>query len=240
MAHHIDLDPLRLTAVSPDAPEQVAELAALAEETFIEAYADKIDATVLVPYAKDVLAPDLREALARGGADAFWVRNSAAVAYATVRLPSATERSTTIHLDRIYIRESNRRQGLGRLLVDEAVSVGRRAGMTRICLGVWEVNTPASLRLDEDSEDQASLRHRGSCCERLPALRGLLHGSVTPTDRLTSCQAGRMSLCRSPIRRSSARMWSGWRGTGCVDRAGCSRLRDPPDHAELVAADRRC
>jgi ribosomal protein S18 acetylase RimI-like enzyme len=143
MAHHNDLEPLRLTAVSPDPPEQVAELAALAEETFVEAYADKVDAAVLVRYAKDVVAPDLRGALARGEADAFWVRNSAAVAYATVRLPSAAERPTTIHLDRIYVRASNRGQGLGRLLVDEAVSVGKRAGMTRICLGVWEANTPA-------------------------------------------------------------------------------------------------
>lgn len=143
MAHPNDLDPMHLTAVSTDSPEQMAELAALAEGTFIEAYADKVDAAVLVPYAKDVFAPDLRKALARGRAVAFWVRSSVAVAYATVRLPPATERSTTIHLDRIYVRGSNRRQGLGRLLVDEALSVGKHAGMTRICLGVWEANTPA-------------------------------------------------------------------------------------------------
>ena len=144
MTDHTDVDPLCLTAVSPDAPEQVAELAALAEETFIEAYADKVDAAVLVPYARDVFAPDLREAVVRGAADAFWVvRDSAAVAYASVRLPSATERPATIYLDRIYVRGSSRRQGLGRLLMDEALSRGKRAGMTRICLGVWEANTPA-------------------------------------------------------------------------------------------------
>jgi diamine N-acetyltransferase len=143
MTHHTDVDPLRLTAVSPDAPEQVAELAALAEETFIEAYADKVDTAVLVPYARGVFAPDLREAVARGEADAFWVRDSVAVAYASVRVPSATERSATIYLDRIYVRGSNRRQGLGRLLMDEALSRGKRAGMTRICLSVWEANASA-------------------------------------------------------------------------------------------------
>lgn len=122
--------------MSPDAPEQVAELAALAEETFIEAYADKIDAAVLRPYAKDVFAPDLREAVARGDADAFWVRSPAAVAYATARMTSAAEGSATIYLDRIYVRGSNRRQGLGRLLIAEALARVKRAGMTRICLSV--------------------------------------------------------------------------------------------------------
>lgn len=142
MPHHTDVDPLRLTAVSPDAPEQVAELAALAEETFIEAYADKVDAAALVPYARGVFAPDLREAVARGEADAFWVRDSVAVAYASVRLPPATE-PATIYLDRIYVRGSNRRQGLGRLLMDEALSRGKRAGMTAIRLSVWEANASA-------------------------------------------------------------------------------------------------
>jgi GNAT superfamily N-acetyltransferase len=119
---------------------ELDELAMLAQETFVEAYADDLDREVLARYADRVFVPELMAELASGGTAVRVVRDrGAAVAYATVRSDEAGSRSAS-RLGRIYVRPDHHRRGLGRLLVTWAVETARSSGMADLCLGVWERN----------------------------------------------------------------------------------------------------
>jgi len=119
------------------------ELATLARETFVEAYADDLDGEVLARYADRVFVPELMAELASGGTAVRVVRHDGeAVAYATVR-PDEAWAGSTSRLGRIYVRADHRRRGLGRLLVTWALDTVRASGMTNLCLGVWERNPRA-------------------------------------------------------------------------------------------------
>lgn len=48
-----------------------------------------------------------------------------------------------LEIERIYIRSTHKRQGLGRYLIDQACNLAVKKGKETIWLGVWEHNKPA-------------------------------------------------------------------------------------------------
>lgn len=48
-----------------------------------------------------------------------------------------------LEIERIYIRSTHKRQGLGRYLIDQACNLAVKKGKETIWLGVWEHNQPA-------------------------------------------------------------------------------------------------
>ena len=124
--------------------ERVRDLVELAEETFVDTYADKIDADVLVPYARDVFVPDLTRAVSTKVSQALWAcEDGQPVGYMTLQMVGGSDDPTTVRMDRLYVRASHRGRGLGRDLMDEAIRLGRRSGRRSLQLGVWESNTAA-------------------------------------------------------------------------------------------------
>lgn len=132
---------VRITAVPL---ERVRDLVELAEETFVDTYADKIDADVLVPYARDVFVPDLTDAVNTEASRALWVcEDERPVGYMTLQMVGGPGDSPTARMDRLYVRASHRGRGLGRDLMNEAIRLGRLSGRCSLQLGVWESNTAA-------------------------------------------------------------------------------------------------
>jgi ribosomal protein S18 acetylase RimI-like enzyme len=116
------------------------ELAALAEETFIETYADQLGRDLVARYARRVFVPDLMTDVQVQGSQVLYARaQGGTVGYATLR-PDDTTGVRTMRLDRIYVRSAHRRKGLGRQLMERAVAAATSSGMTTLRLGVWELN----------------------------------------------------------------------------------------------------
>lgn len=50
---------------------------------------------------------------------------------------------TAFEVERIYLLKDFQRQGLGKVLFEKAVALGKEKGYRKLWLGVWEHNTPA-------------------------------------------------------------------------------------------------
>lgn len=50
---------------------------------------------------------------------------------------------TAFEVERIYLLNDFQRQGLGKVLFEKAVALGKEKGYRKLWLGVWEHNTPA-------------------------------------------------------------------------------------------------
>jgi len=51
--------------------------------------------------------------------------------------------NNALEIERLYIRMSHKRQGLGRYLIDQAIQMALEQGKDMVWLGVWEHNQPA-------------------------------------------------------------------------------------------------
>jgi diamine N-acetyltransferase len=120
-----------------------ADLAALVEETFVEAYADQLDRDELTRYAWKVLLPQLADELASGDVHVLYAHaEDRLVGYATVRRLEDPI-GPLVRMDRLYVRPRHHRQGHGRRLMERALLAATSWGGTRLCLGVWERNDRA-------------------------------------------------------------------------------------------------
>lgn len=61
----------------------------------------------------------------------------------TLQMPRGPDDPPTVRLGRLYVRSSHHGRGLGRRLMDEAVSLGKLAELRTLELTVWENNTAA-------------------------------------------------------------------------------------------------
>jgi diamine N-acetyltransferase len=123
--------------------ENLQDLATLAQQSFVEGYADQLDPDLLVRYAREVFVPELLSDVASGGTEVLLaVEDRRAVGYATVRLTDSAG-GRTVRMDRLYVCEGHHRRGHGRRLMERAVALSRSWGATSLCLGVWEANARA-------------------------------------------------------------------------------------------------
>jgi diamine N-acetyltransferase len=169
----------------------LADLAQLAEETFVDTYADQLDRDVLTHHARNVLLPQLAEELASGDVHVLYAyAEDRLVGYATVRRLEDPE-GPLARMDRLYVRPGHHRQGHGRRLVERALFAAMSWGQTRLCLGVWEHNDRAmafyramgfSLCGEETFEMGGSVQHDVVLC------RPVSGGDSTPAHSTTSVQ----------------------------------------------------
>jgi ribosomal protein S18 acetylase RimI-like enzyme len=144
--------PLRIEvrrATSADVPA----LAMLAATTFREAYAgycppEDLESYVTTEFAVQRMVTDVSDparvflvAEADGELDAYALLHEDAV-------PACVTDPAPVLLSRLYVRQSRRGGGLGRLLVEQCAAVASGRGFRSLWLGVLEQNTAARTFYD--------------------------------------------------------------------------------------------
>jgi ribosomal protein S18 acetylase RimI-like enzyme len=118
-------------------------LSPLAEETFVDGYADQLDRDLLTRYAREVYVPELLAEVTAGASELLLAHDHGrAVGYATVRQVRTPSRPTA-RVDRLYVCADQQRRGHGRRLMESAMTLARAWAAARLCLGVWERNERA-------------------------------------------------------------------------------------------------
>ena len=134
------------TATSDDA----APLAALAEGTFRDTFADDNSTDDIEEYVRDAFALDRVRAELANEANTFLLGfmegEERPAGYAKLRT-GTTDRSVTgpepIELQRLYVDRSAIGRGIGAALMRASLHAARSAGHRTIWLGVWERNARA-------------------------------------------------------------------------------------------------
>ncbi|MFM6935311.1 MAG: N-acetyltransferase family protein [Flavobacteriales bacterium] len=54
-----------------------------------------------------------------------------------------SRKETSLEIERIYVRSSHQRRGIGQFLLDQAIQIAKAKGLKLIWLGVWEHNLSA-------------------------------------------------------------------------------------------------
>jgi ribosomal protein S18 acetylase RimI-like enzyme len=129
--------------ISEGIAREAATLAATGQRLFVQAYGNISGAEDLAAHLDDhfslrVVAteldnPDIRYFLARDGDDV--------AGYLKIRrgeVPDAVPASGAIEVQQLYVDADHQRKGIGRLLMDQAVSVAREEALDGVWLSVWE------------------------------------------------------------------------------------------------------
>jgi ribosomal protein S18 acetylase RimI-like enzyme len=132
-------------------PCTLADLPALLEialETFDETFRpmnspETMQAYIETAFTPEQFAAELAEPrsrfyfLYRGPELAGYLKLNEATAQTDLNEPD------TLEIERIYVRTVFKGLGLGRYLVEQAISLARQGGMKSLWLGVWQKNTAA-------------------------------------------------------------------------------------------------
>lgn len=125
-----------------------AALAALKSDTFVETFAANNNPESLAAHVADAFALDriIRD-LANPACLTVWMLDgNLPVGYLKMNLPpndSEPELADGLEVEQIYFRRSHQGHGLGRRLIDHAISEASARGLSHVWLGVWEHNTAA-------------------------------------------------------------------------------------------------
>lgn len=131
-------------------PADAEPLAALAEQTFRDTFADDNSASDLEAYVRDSFSLDRVRAELADGANTFLLAfvdgAEQPTGYAKLRT-GTTDPSVTgpdpVELERLYVDRSAIRRGVGAALMRASLAAARSAGHRTLWLGVWEHNARA-------------------------------------------------------------------------------------------------
>ena len=129
--------------VSEAMADAAGTLAATGQRLFVQTYGNISGAEDLAAHLEDYFSmgavtaeldnPDVRYFLARDG--------DAVAGYLKIRrgdVPDAVPASGAIEVQQLYVDGDHQRKGIGRLLMDQAVSVAREGAQEGVWLSVWE------------------------------------------------------------------------------------------------------
>lgn len=69
-----------------------------------------------------------------------------------------SRKEASLEIERIYVRSSHQRKGIGQFLLDQAIQIAKAKGLKLIWLGVWEHNLSA-IRFYERNEFELFGKH---------------------------------------------------------------------------------
>lgn len=135
--------------------EDLHELCIISRQTFIDAFKDQnkeenISHFVNGAYTVENLGNQLNNSdsefyFARA-VDSLKDKLNPALGYMKINFGSAQSElqdSGALELERIYVDSNQLGKGIGQLLLDKAIEIARKAGLSYIWLGVWEHNLKA-------------------------------------------------------------------------------------------------
>jgi ribosomal protein S18 acetylase RimI-like enzyme len=131
-------------------PADAEPLAALAERTFRDTFADDNSTADMDAYVRDTFSLDRVRAELADGVNTFLLAfmdgETQPHGYAKLRNATA-DRSVTgpdpVELQRLYVHPSTMGQGVGAALMRASLDAARSAGRRTLWLGVWERNARA-------------------------------------------------------------------------------------------------
>lgn len=129
--------------ISEGIADQAAALAETGQRLFVQTYGNISGAEDLAAHLEDYFSlrvvaaeldnPDVRYFLARDDEDV--------AGYLKIRrgdVPDAVPASGAVEVQQLYVDADHQRKGIGRLLMDQAVSVAREEALDGVWLSVWE------------------------------------------------------------------------------------------------------
>lgn len=134
--------------LSPVSAQHINELQSIARETFYETFAgDNTEADMQQYLDEKFNLSALQSELANPDSLFFiaW-ENETAIGYMKLNTGAAQtelQETTSLEIERIYVRNAYHGKKVGQLLYDKAFEVAREKNKTSLWLGVWEENHKA-------------------------------------------------------------------------------------------------
>ncbi|MCC9090188.1 GNAT family N-acetyltransferase [Bacillus pumilus] len=128
--------------------QHIEELRKVGIDTFKETFQDQNKAEHIDAYVKKAFHPNqLLKELHHPSSQFYFVQVSGEVAgYLKVNMDEAQSEemgSKALEIERIYIKQSFQKQGLGRFLINQAFEIAKKYDKRDVWLGVWEHNRAA-------------------------------------------------------------------------------------------------
>lgn len=128
--------------------EEAGVLAGIGRQTFIDTFASANDPADINAYVAKAFSPEqIRRELSDPDVHAYFARSGDAIG-GYIKLNSGTAQTekvdgNTLEVERIYVASNWQGTGLGKVLMEYAISRARELHCHAIWLGVWEHNTKA-------------------------------------------------------------------------------------------------
>ncbi|MCM3368217.1 GNAT family N-acetyltransferase [Bacillus safensis] len=128
--------------------QHVKELQKIGTDTFIETFLDQNKVEHIEAYVKTAFhLNQLLKELQHPSSQFYFVQVNGEVAgYLKINMDDAQSEemgSEALEIERIYIKQSFQKQGLGRYLIDQAIEIAKNHHKQDVWLGVWEHNKAA-------------------------------------------------------------------------------------------------
>ncbi|MEK4048492.1 MULTISPECIES: GNAT family N-acetyltransferase [Bacillus] len=128
--------------------QHIEELQKVGIDTFIETFQNQNKAEHIDVYVKTAFHPNqLLKELHHPSSQFYFVQVNGEVAgYLKLNMDDAQSEemgSEALEIERIYIKQSFQKQGLGRYLINQAFEIAKKYHKRDVWLGVWEHNKAA-------------------------------------------------------------------------------------------------
>ena len=140
---------MSLLELIPVSIDDVKLLQKLSVQTFIETFGAQNSEADMQEYLNNQMSTSqLKKELEHAHSNFYFAYYKDRLAgYLKLNFESAQRETvrtgTAFEVERIYLLKDFQRQGLGKVLFEKAVALGKEKGYRKLWLGVWEHNTPA-------------------------------------------------------------------------------------------------
>ena len=140
---------MSLLELIPVSIDDVKLLQKLSVQTFIETFGAQNTEADMQEYLNNQMSTSqLKKELEHAHSNFYFAYYKDRLAgYLKLNFESAQRETvgtgTAFEVERIYLLNDFQRQGLGKVLFEKAVALGKEKGYQKLWLGVWEHNTPA-------------------------------------------------------------------------------------------------
>lgn len=140
---------MSLLELIPVSIDDVKLLQKLSVQTFIETFGAQNTEADMQEYLNNQMSTSqLKKELEHAHSNFYFAYYKDRLAgYLKLNFESAQRETvgtgTAFEVERIYLFKDFQRQGLGKVLFEKAVALGKEKGYRKLWLGVWEHNTPA-------------------------------------------------------------------------------------------------
>ena len=140
---------MSLLELIPVSIDDVKLLQKLSVQTFIETFGAQNSEADMQEYLNNQMSTSqLKKELEHAHSNFYFAYYKDRLAgYLKLNFESAQRETvgtgTAFEVERIYLLNDFQRQGLGKVLFEKAVALGKEKGYRKLWLGVWEHNTPA-------------------------------------------------------------------------------------------------
>lgn len=128
--------------------DDLDELVEVSVSTFTEAYAGKNDPENFKKHLDEFFSKErLAQELANPNCHFYFIKQEKkTVAYMKINVDQAQTEPNHhdgIEIERIYVLDTHKGNGIGKLMIDKAIEIGKDLGKKYVWLGVWKENPKA-------------------------------------------------------------------------------------------------